>query len=144
MLDRLRVALLWSQIIRLSSQERLQECLKVLDKLSTRYPRIVSADIFKLSVRTSMEDFSYVAAQLPHVRERLRREKVDSPKRRYLLAFLAWLDGVANYQINQPSSPGKVDAIKLDFSDVDLRAVSKQTRRMFPLRVHPDWSSVEG
>lgn len=144
MLDRFRYAWLWSKAIRFASIGRTGSSLELVDKLSRYYPKTVAPDVFRLGLRVASEDYKFVFENADAVSDRVLREKSDGDERRYVLAYISWLKGIASHHSVKPFDSHPSSALAIDWKTINLSDVPRQIKRMFPLRIHPDWRPSDG
>ena len=140
MLDRIRRALIWIRVVNLASKGRYERSLAVLNRLPEKYRSSeLSFEVFKLQLNANLHGPRPVAEAAPGILARIEREKPNDVRKRYMIAYVKWLQAMAHEKLFEQREISERSSYDIDWDKIDLESVPKLMKRMFPLPVHPKW-----
>lgn len=123
----------WNKAVDLAAEDDWRLALKKLDAMDRKNLGHLRPDFHILRayllmrIGTNSETKTAIAKALTELQ---RSSFLANPETIYRQKYAEWLIAV-NY--------GAMPAKAVSYSGVDLSAVNKRTKRLFPLRDHPDW-----
>lgn len=136
--DRFRAAFGWVRAYGLSSRGRYEEALRLVQSINTAPtgPRAYWSlfEIYQLSLlRRHVETLRCAIAFVDQYEGRQNL----SANERYFVSFAKWAGAEAFYQLFPATAPPA--KLEQDFSAYRLADVRSRWKRIFPMRIHPDW-----